>query len=63
MHTLIVNPKDAIKAQNLIDEKDSLNENLIEYPLDNTRWDIKNEQTEENIRYYFAMFNIEYKIE
>lgn len=63
MHTLIVNPKDAIKAQNIIDEKDSLNENLIEYPLDNTRWDIKDEQTEENIRYYFTMFDIEYKIE
>lgn len=63
MKTLIVKPKDAIRAQNLIDEKDSLNDNLIEYPFDNTRWDIKGENTEENIRYYFKMFDIQYQIE
>lgn len=63
MKTLIVNPKDAIRAQNLIDEKDSLNDNLVEYPFDNTRWEIKGESTEENIRYYFTMFDIQYQIE
>lgn len=63
MKTLIVNPKDSIRAQNLIDEKDSLNDNLVEYPFDNTRWDINGENTEENIRYYFTMFDIQYQIE
>lgn len=63
MKTLIVSPKDAIRAQNLIDEKDSLNSSLEEYPFDCTRWDIKGENTEENIAYYFKMFGIQYTIE